>query len=86
MSRSASSGRASRNGGSSRGATLLSLIVGGLGAYSLSRFDFFGIGAFSKMALICYMLPEVLIVLPLYIYVVKLGLADTSLTRPSRCR
>jgi ABC-type glycerol-3-phosphate transport system permease component len=59
------------------GATLLSLIVGGLGAYSLSRFDFFGITAFSRIALICYMLPEVLIVLPLYIYVVKFGLADT---------
>jgi ABC-type glycerol-3-phosphate transport system permease component len=59
------------------GATLLSLLVGGLGAYALSRFDFFGIGAFSKAALICYMLPEVLLVLPLYIYVVKLGLADT---------
>jgi ABC-type glycerol-3-phosphate transport system permease component len=59
------------------GATLLSLLVGGLGAYSLSRFDFFGIGSFSKAALVCYMLPEVLIVLPLYIYVVDLGLADT---------
>ncbi len=59
------------------GATALSLVIGGLGAYSLSRFKFFGIAAFSNMALICYMLPEVLIVLPLYIYVVKLGLADT---------
>lgn len=61
------------------GATLLSLLIGGLGAYSLSRFKFFGIGAFSNAALICYMLPEVLIVLPLYIYVLKLGLADTLL-------
>jgi ABC-type glycerol-3-phosphate transport system permease component len=59
------------------GATLLSLLVGGLGAYSLSRFRFFGIAAFSNAALVFYMLPEVLIVLPLYIYVVKLGLADT---------
>jgi len=59
------------------GATFLSLIVGGLGAYSLSRFQFFGIAAFSNATLVCYMLPEVLIVLPLYIYVVKLGLADT---------
>ncbi|MBM6593573.1 carbohydrate ABC transporter permease [Microvirga pudoricolor] len=59
------------------GATVLSLVIGGLGAYSLSRFKFFGIAAFSNAALICYMLPEVLIVLPLYIYVVKLGLADT---------
>ncbi|OSQ36032.1 hypothetical protein TMES_19540 [Thalassospira mesophila] len=59
------------------GATFASLVIGGLGAYSLSRFKFFGIGAFSNIALVCYMLPEVLIVLPLYIYVVKLGLADT---------
>ena len=57
------------------GATFLSLLIGGL-AYSLSRFRFFRIAAFSNAALICYMLPEVL-VLPLYIYVVKLGLADT---------
>jgi ABC-type glycerol-3-phosphate transport system permease component len=62
------------------GATVLSLVIGGLGAYSLSRFKFFGIAAFSNMALICYMLPEVLIVLPLYIYVVKLGLADTLIS------
>jgi len=62
------------------GATLLSLVIGALGAYSLSRFRFFGISAFSNAALICYMLPEVLIVLPLYIYVVKLGLADTLIS------
>ncbi|NLS04178.1 carbohydrate ABC transporter permease [Rhizobium sp. P32RR-XVIII] len=62
------------------GATFLSLIVGGLGAYSLSRFNFFGIRAFSSATLICYMLPEVLIVLPLYIYVVKLGMADTLIS------
>ncbi|MEZ2131016.1 MULTISPECIES: carbohydrate ABC transporter permease [unclassified Sinorhizobium] len=62
------------------GATFLSLIVGGLGAYSLSRFRFFGIAAFSNATLICYMLPEVLIVLPLYIYVVKLGMADTLIS------
>lgn len=59
------------------GTTLLSLFVGGLGAYSLARFNFFGIAAFARIALLCYMLPEVLIVLPLYIYVVKFGLADT---------
>lgn len=62
------------------GATVLSLIIGGLGAYSLSRFNFFGIQGFARVALICYMLPEVLLVLPLYIYVIELGLADT-LTR-----
>ncbi|MGR9170656.1 carbohydrate ABC transporter permease [Rhizobium sp. KDH_Rht_773_N] len=62
------------------GSTFLSLIVGGLGAYSLSRFRFFGIAAFSNATLVCYMLPEVLIVLPLYIYVVKLGMADTLIS------
>lgn len=59
------------------GATLLSLVIGGFGAYSLSRFNFFGMRTFSNMTLVVYMLPEVLIVLPLYIYVVQLGLADT---------
>ncbi|WP_084438098.1 carbohydrate ABC transporter permease [Shinella sp. HZN7] len=62
------------------GATFLSLVIGGLGAYSLSRFRFFGIAAFSNATLVCYMLPEVLIVLPLYIYVVKLGMADTLIS------
>lgn len=61
------------------GATGLSLAIGGLGAYSLSRFRFFGIAGFSRLTMLCYMLPEVLIVIPLYIYVVDLGLADTLL-------
>lgn len=62
------------------GATALSLIIGGLGAYSLSRFRFFGLGAFSLLSLVCYMLPDVLLVIPLYIYVVKLGMVDTLIS------
>jgi ABC-type glycerol-3-phosphate transport system permease component len=62
------------------GATVLSILFGALGAYSLSRFKFFGIGAFANASLVCYMLPEVLLVLPLYIYVVKLGFADTLIS------
>lgn len=61
------------------GATVLSILIGGLGAYSLSRFRFFGVAGFARIALICYMLPEVLLVLPLYIYVIELGLANTLL-------
>jgi len=61
------------------GATMLSLAIGGLGAYSLSRFKFFGITRFAQLTMLCYMLPEVLIVIPLYIYVVDLGMADTLL-------
>jgi ABC-type glycerol-3-phosphate transport system permease component len=59
------------------GTTFLSLAIGGFGAYSLSRFNFFGMRAFANLTLVVYMLPEVLIVLPLYIYVIKFGLADT---------
>jgi ABC-type glycerol-3-phosphate transport system permease component len=62
------------------GATALSLVVGGLGAYSISRFRFPGIRTFSLLTLACYMLPEVLLVIPLYIYVVSLGMADTLLS------
>jgi ABC-type glycerol-3-phosphate transport system permease component len=61
------------------GATFMSLLVGGLGAYSLSRFRFRSITVFAQMTLLAYMLPEVLVVIPLYVYVVKLGMADTLL-------
>lgn len=59
------------------GATLLSLVIGGLSAYSVSRFDIFATRLFSRFSLIAYMLPEVLLVIPLYFFVVKVGLADT---------
>ncbi len=61
-------------------ATALSLVVGGLGAYSLSRFRFRGMRTFSTLTFVCYMLPEVLLVIPLYIYAVDTGLADTLLS------
>jgi ABC-type glycerol-3-phosphate transport system permease component len=62
------------------GATLLALVIGSLGAYSLSRFRFRGMRGFAQLTLVCYMLPEVLLVIPLYVYLVKLGLADTLLS------
>jgi ABC-type glycerol-3-phosphate transport system permease component len=59
------------------GATVLSLLIGGLGAYALSRFKYRSITIFSRLTLLSYMLPEVLVVIPLYVYVVRIGLADT---------
>lgn len=61
------------------GATLLALVIGSLGAYALSRFRFRGMRGFAQVSLLCYMLPEVLLVIPLYVYLVRLGLADTLL-------
>ena len=58
-------------------ATALSIILGSVGAYSLSRFPFGPIQIFGSISLLSYMLPEVLIVIPLYVYVVNLGLHDT---------
>src|SRR3546814_16420211 len=55
------------------GATALSLVFVGLGAYSLSRFGFAGMRTFYLLSLVCYMLPEVLLVIPLYISVVALA-------------
>jgi ABC-type glycerol-3-phosphate transport system permease component len=57
--------------------TTLSIVFGAIGAYSLSRFNFRPIQIFGSVALLSYMLPEVLMVIPLYVYVVNLGLADT---------
>jgi ABC-type glycerol-3-phosphate transport system permease component len=59
------------------GATFFSLALGGLGAYSLSRFNYRSIRIFSRLTLLSYMLPEVLVVIPLYVYVVDLGMSDT---------
>ena len=58
-------------------ATLLSIILGSVGAYALSRFNFRPILIFGQISLMSYMLPEVLIVIPLYVYIVNFGLADT---------
>jgi ABC-type glycerol-3-phosphate transport system permease component len=60
--------------------TALSLVLGGLGAYSLSRFRYRSIRVFAQLSLLSYMLPEVLVVIPLYVYVVQFGIADTLLS------
>lgn len=62
------------------GATISSLVIGAFGAYSLSRFNFIGLRTFSKAVLVCYMLPEVLLVIPLYVFVVKFNMADTLIS------
>jgi multiple sugar transport system permease protein len=57
--------------------TFISVIIAILGAYSLARFRFFGIRIFSRFVLFSYLLPSVLLMVPLYVMLAKIGLVDT---------
>jgi len=57
--------------------TVLSLILGAIGGYTLDRFRFFGLAIVAGLSLLCYMLPETLVVIPLYMLVSAVGLQDT---------
>lgn len=61
------------------GATLLSISVGSLAAYALSRFRFLGFALYMRVILFTYMLPSVLLMIPLYVLAVDVGLQDTLL-------
>jgi ABC-type glycerol-3-phosphate transport system permease component len=60
-------------------ATLLSITVGSLAAYSLSRFKFLGFALYLRVILFTYMLPSVLLMIPLYVLAVDVGLQDKLL-------
>lgn len=71
--------------------TLLSVIFGSLGAYSLTRFNYRGMSTFARSVLLAYMAPSILLVIPLFFIILKLGLgnklgglvvADTTFTLP----
>lgn len=57
--------------------TLLVIAVATLGAYSLVRFRYPGRRTMAQMILITYLLPAVVLVIPLYVIVASLGLADS---------
>jgi ABC-type glycerol-3-phosphate transport system permease component len=58
-------------------ATFLSVIIGSLGAYSITRMRIRMTRYFSKMVLITYMFPRILLVIPLFIIIIKIGLQNT---------
>jgi ABC-type glycerol-3-phosphate transport system permease component len=60
-------------------ATLLSITVGSLAAYSLSRFRFLGFALYLRLILFTYMMPSIFLMIPLYILAVNVGLQDTLL-------
>jgi len=57
--------------------TLLVIVVATLGAYSLTRFRYRGRQLAGQAILFTYLLPSVVLVIPLYLIMASLGLANT---------
>ena len=57
--------------------TALVIVVGALGAYSLVRFSYPGRETLAGLILFTYLLPSVVLILPLYLMMVRVGLANT---------
>jgi multiple sugar transport system permease protein len=57
--------------------TLLVVAVGTMGAYSLVRFSYPGREKFALLVLVTYLLPSVVLIIPLYLLMVTLGIANT---------
>jgi ABC-type glycerol-3-phosphate transport system permease component len=57
--------------------TALVIVVAVLGAYSLVRFRFFGRKVMAQLVLFTYLLPAVVLLLPLYLLLTALGLANS---------
>jgi multiple sugar transport system permease protein len=57
--------------------TLLVVVVGTLGAYSLVRFSYRGRETLAAMVLFTYLLPSVVLIIPLYLLMVSVGLANS---------
>lgn len=61
------------------GTTVLSLVLGALAGYSLSRFRFHGKGPFGFLMFMTQVVPEALILVPLYAMFITLGLLNSLL-------
>lgn len=57
--------------------TILVIAVGTLGAHSLVRFRYRGREQLATLVLFTYLLPSVVLIIPLYLLMVKLGIANT---------
>lgn len=61
------------------GAALLSTVVATIGAYGLSRYQFYGKEVIGRMLLLVYVFPTIIVVLPVYDLMAKLRLVDNHL-------
>ena len=59
------------------GSTLISVVVSTLAAYSLTRFRYWGRQFIPYFSLLGYMVPSIILVFPLFLVMVKLGLANS---------
>jgi multiple sugar transport system permease protein len=57
--------------------TVVVVVVGALGAYSLVRFKYRGRETLATLVLFTYLMPSVVLVIPLYLMMAKLGLTNT---------
>jgi multiple sugar transport system permease protein len=57
--------------------TVAVVAVGTLGAFSLVRFQYPGRERIAALVLFTYLLPSVVLIIPLYLLIVKMGLANT---------
>jgi len=60
--------------------TVLVIVVATLGAYSLVRFSYRGRERLALMVLFTYLLPSVVLIIPLYLMLVKIGVANSILS------
>lgn len=61
----------------SAGVGAVTLLIGLVGAYSLTRFEYSGRDIISASILFVYLFPPILLAIPLYVFISKLHLANT---------
>ena len=62
------------------GTTLVVIVVGTLGAHSLVRFSYPGRERLAQLVLFTYLLPSVVLIIPLYFLMIWVGLANTLMS------
>jgi multiple sugar transport system permease protein len=61
------------------GTAIVTVVAAALGAYSLTRFPFPGRAHIARGILVCYMLPPILLTIPLFVLFRQLGIVNTRL-------
>ena len=57
--------------------TFTVVVLGSMAAYSLSRFKFWGFGIFSRLTLTAYMMPPIILVVPMFLLLLQLGMVNS---------